>query len=68
LANIDEARRVDPLLANDTVYTVNLYGAHCAEDNRFCNCALSVIQKAIRHHENGEEVRVSEQINSDISK
>jgi len=68
LADIDEARKACPLLVNDTVYTVNLYGTHCAEDNKFCNCASEFIRGAIRHHEQGYEVRINEQINSDISK
>jgi len=42
-------------------------GVHCAEDNKFCNCALKIIRKSIEHHENGGEVKVDETINSDIS-
>ena len=68
LADIDEARRACPLLSNDTVYTVNLYGTHCAEDSKFCNCALEFIRGAIRHHEQGYEIRINESITSEISK
>jgi hypothetical protein len=68
LGNIDEARRAVPLLVDDTIYAVNLWGAHCEEDSKFCNCALEVVRKSIREHENGGEVYVKEQIDSDISK
>ena len=68
LPNIDYARRVDPLLVNDTIYTVNLMGVHCAEDNKFCNSALEVIRAAVRHHEGGWKTVKSETINSNISK
>ncbi|CAG8477906.1 5223_t:CDS:2, partial [Scutellospora calospora] len=50
-----------------TMSQVNLYGEHCAEDNKFCNCALEFIRKAIRHHERGYEVRDNKRITSDIS-
>ena len=68
MPNIDYARKVDPLLVNDTIYTVNLWGEHCSEDNRFCNSALEIIRKAIRHHESGYEVKENITLDSDISK
>ena len=42
-------------------------GRTVPRDNRFCNCALEFIRKAIRHHEQGYEVRDSKRITSDIS-
>jgi len=67
LRDIDHACRVIPLLKDDTVYTVNLWGSHCAEDSDFCNNALTLIRRAISHHEKGGEVKVRETLSSDIS-
>jgi hypothetical protein len=68
LANIDQARRVKPLIVNDDVWTTNFWGDHCAEDNKFCNAALSIIRASINHHGGGGEVKVRETLNSDVSK
>ncbi|CAJ0747101.1 20024_t:CDS:2 [Entrophospora sp. SA101] len=61
-------RQSTHLLVNDDLYVVNLVGLHCAEDNKFCNCALSIIRKAVNYHERGGEVGVNETIDSNVSK
>lgn len=65
LNNIDQGRRVLPLLSNDDVYSRNLWGKHTSEDVKFCNAARDVIWDAIKFHEKGGEVRINETFESD---
>jgi len=66
--DVDQSRRVLPLLSNDSVYTLNFWGRHCAEDAEFCNVSMDIIRKAISHHESGYEVDRNITLDSDISK
>lgn len=66
--DVDQSRRVLPLLSNDSVYTLNFWGRHCAEDSEFCNVSMDIIRKGISHHESGHKVDEKIMLDSDISK
>ena len=68
LIDIEQARKVIPLIINDNVWTTNLWGGHCAEDIVFCNNALRIIRECIKNHENGCEIKVKETVKSEISR
>ena len=68
LNDVDQSRRVLPLLSNDSVYTINFWGRHCAEDTEFCNASMDIIRKVINHHESGYDVNENIMLDSDISK
>lgn len=68
MTDIDQARKVIPLIVNDKVWTTNLWVEYCMEDGKLCNAALRIIRECIKYHELGCKIEVRETLDSDVSK